>query len=170
MFFSLKADDPTNDITSTKPHSTISRSDGPSGLFGKPEKLLLTPRLLFHKCCNKSQRNMRNLSTCRGTATPDRRGSAAGLGPNSQQHAKYKVCHSFSFPGRDIRHNNVFLPHRAWSPLLAFASFLPGVEKLRWTNTTHCLRMTTVYKWRLSNYRWIYIFVSILCLLFGGWN
>ena len=34
---------------------------------------------------------MRNLSTCRGSATPDRRGSAAGLGPNSQQHAKYKV-------------------------------------------------------------------------------
>ena len=34
---------------------------------------------------------MRNLSTCRGAATPDRRGSAAGLGPNSQQHAKYKV-------------------------------------------------------------------------------
>ena len=73
------------------------------------------------------------------------------------------------FQGGNICHNNVFLPHRAWSPLLAFASFLPGVEKLRWTNTTHSLRMTTVYKWRLSNYRWIYIFVSILCLLFGGW-
>ena len=34
---------------------------------------------------------MRNLSSSRGAATPDRRGSAAGLGPNSQQHAKYKV-------------------------------------------------------------------------------
>ena len=34
---------------------------------------------------------MRNLSSCRAAATSDRRGSAAGLGPQAQQHAKYKV-------------------------------------------------------------------------------
>ena len=146
------------------------------GRMGRPDYLGSQRNSCWHldscfiSVATNPEKNMRNLSTCRGTATPDRRGSAAGLGPNSQQHAKYKVCHSFSFPGRNICHNNVFLPHRAWSQLLAFASFLPGVEKLRWTNTTHCLRMTTVYKWRLSNYRWTYIFVSILRFLFGGWS
>ena len=58
-----------------------------------PLLVSLTPSFLstILRQQRKLRRRMRNLSTCRGTATPDRRGSAAGLGPNSQQHAKYKV-------------------------------------------------------------------------------